>query len=121
MRRSMSAKGDKKGKREMTKFISIYVTVKDKEEAEKIANILVDEKLAACVNIIPNIVSIYNWKGVRERSEEVSMFIKTKNALFKDVAKRIKSVHSYDVPCIVSLPIIEGDKDYLKWLEDETK
>ncbi|MBU0898635.1 MAG: divalent-cation tolerance protein CutA [Nanoarchaeota archaeon] len=105
----------------MTEFVSVYITAKDVEEAEKIANVLVDEKLAACVNIIPGIVSIYNWKGNKERSEEISMFVKTKKSLVKEVIEKVKSVHSYDVPCIVSFPILEGDEDYLKYIEEETK
>lgn len=105
----------------MNEFVSVYITAKDKEEAEKIANVLVDEKLVACVNIIPGVVSIYNWKGNKERCEECSMFVKTKKSLVKEVIEKVKSIHSYDVPCIVSLPISDGDEDYLKYIEEETK
>lgn len=98
----------------------IYITTKDEEEAEKIGRALVEEKLAACVNIHP-IKSIYRWKGEIVEESETAMFVKTKAELVNEVIKRVKELHSYEVPCIVSLPIEEGYPDYLKWIKDSTK
>lgn len=98
----------------------IYVTTANEKEAEKIANILVEERLSACANIFP-IRSIYRWKGQVEKDTEVAMFVKTKSELVDDVVKRIKESHSYDVPCIVSLSIEKGNKDFLNWIDESTK
>ena len=101
-------------------YYSIYVTAGDEDEAKKIGKILVEEKLAACVNIHP-IRSIYRWEGNIEEEDEAAMFVKTKAGLADEVIKRVKELHSYEVPCIVSLPIAKGYPDYLKWIEESTK
>ena len=101
-------------------YYSIYVTTTDEDEAKKIGKTLVEEKLAACVNIHP-IRSIYRWEGNIEEEDEAAMFVKTKAELADEVIKRVKELHSYEVPCIVSLPIAKGYPDYLKWIEKSTE
>lgn len=102
------------------KYRLIYITTRDEEEAKKIGRALVEEKLAACVNIHP-IKSIYRWEGEIVEESEMAMFVKTKAELVNEVIKRVKELHSYGVPCIVSLPIEKGYPDYLKWIKDSTK
>ena len=101
-------------------YRSIYITAGDEAEARKIGKTLVEEKLAACVNIHP-IKSIYRWEGKIEEEEEIALFVKTKAELADEVIARVKELHSYDVPCIVSFPIEKGYPDYLKWIEESTK
>ncbi len=102
------------------KFCSIYITAGDEEEAGKIGRALVEEKLAACVNILP-IRSVYRWKDNIEEEGEVVMFVKTRDELADKVIERVKELHSYDVPCIVSFPIEKGNADYLRWIEESTR
>ncbi|MCB9756802.1 MAG: divalent-cation tolerance protein CutA [Candidatus Omnitrophica bacterium] len=103
------------------KFIVVYVTAKDLSEGRKIAQHLLARNLAACVNIIPNIESHYRWQGKVECSSEVLLVIKTRQSFFSKLAKAVKEVHGYDVPEIIALPIIAGEKKYLAWLAAETK
>lgn len=102
----------------MYKFI--YLTAASPEEAEKIGSSLVGEKLAACANFFP-IRSIYTWKGALQKDNETAMFLKTKSSLVDSAVKRIKELHSYEVPCIVSIPIEKGLTEYLKWVDESTK
>jgi periplasmic divalent cation tolerance protein len=104
----------------MSSPISIYITSPSREMAEKIARALVEEKLAACVNIIPGVRSIYRWKGHVEASSEVVLIAKSRADLFERLEKRVKELHSYTVPCIVAWPIEKGHKPYLDWLAEET-
>jgi len=99
---------------------AIYITTKDEEEAKKIGKALVEEKLAACVNIHP-IESIYRWEGKVQEEGEAAMFVKTKAELADKVIQRVKELHSYEVPCIVCFPIEKGNPDFLKWIEESTK
>ena len=98
----------------------MYVTTKDAAEAEAIGSALVEEKLVACVNIIDGMRSIYRWKGAVERAGEAVLIAKTKEALVPRVIERIKALHSYEVPCIEAIPIVNGNPAYLKWICDET-
>ncbi len=102
------------------RYRSIYITTKDEDEARKIGRTLVDEKLAACVNILP-IKSIYRWEGEIQEEGEAAMLVKTKAELADKVIERVKELHSYEVPCIVSFSIDKGNPDYLKWIEESTK
>ena len=101
-------------------YRSIYITTKDEDEARKIGRTLVEEKLAACINIHP-IESIYRWEGEIEEEGEVAMLVKTKAELADRVIERVKELHSYEVPCIVSFSIDKGNPDYLKWIEESTR
>ena len=102
-------------------YITILASVSSCKEAEKIADVLVDAKLAACVSILQNIKSIYKWQGKKVRSKEILLFIKSKEDKFKQIAEKIKSLHSYQVPEIIALPIIKGSKDYLDWIKQTVK
>ncbi|MFH1364116.1 MAG: divalent-cation tolerance protein CutA [Candidatus Aenigmatarchaeota archaeon] len=102
-------------------YVLIYITAKDAEEAERIGDTLVSEKLAACANVLACMKSFYEWKGKRVCDSEVPLFLKTKKSLVQDVIKRVKEMHSYDVPCVIALPILDGNPDYLKWLGENTK
>ncbi len=101
-------------------FIQIITTVEKKEDAEKIANILLKKRIAACVQIIDNIESYYWWKDKIEKGQEILLFIKTKAEMFEKVEKVVKENHSYEIPEIISFKIYKGSKEYLKWIENET-
>lgn len=98
----------------------IYSTIGDLIDARRIAHTLVEEQLVACVNIIPKIESIYRWQGKIENDEEVVILAKTTDQNVKKVIKRIKLLHSYDLPDIIVLPIIGGLKEYLEYIHIET-
>lgn len=98
--------------------IVVYITVPTEEEASRIAKTIVEERIAGCVNIVKGIRSIYNWQGKIEDDEELLMIIKTQRHLFERLKRRVKELHSYTVPEIIALPIIEGSEDYLKWLKE---
>ena len=99
----------------------IYITAKNAEEAEAIGSALVEERLVACVNIIEKVRSIYRWKGAIERESEAVLIAKTKEPLVAQVIARVKALHSYEVPCIEAIPIVNGHPAYLKWICDETE
>ena len=96
--------------------IVILVTAKDKEEATKIAQGLLAAKLIACANIVEGVRSLFRWQGKIESSAEVLLILKTKRSLFKEVATKVKSLHSYQTPEIIALPIVAGSEDYLGWI-----
>ena len=100
-------------------FSEIYVTAATLKEANGIARAIVEEKLAACVNIFP-ITSLYRWKGNIEEEEEYALSIKTKSALVDKVATRVRQMHSYENPCIISFAIESGSPTYLNWIHEET-
>jgi len=104
----------------MKQFSFVYITAPTKSEAKKIVDVLVSEKLAACGNIF-KIDSIYWWKGKIERGGEYGIFLKTKSNLVEKIIKRVKEIHSYSVPCVVSFEIEKGNNDYLRWIEDSIK
>jgi periplasmic divalent cation tolerance protein len=95
-------------------------TAGSREEAERIATALVDERLAACVNLVAPLTSIYRWKGAVEHAEEVLLVIKTRRAVVSRLTARLAALHSYDVPELIVLPIVAGATPYLDWLRAET-
>lgn len=101
-------------------YIIILCNTNSIDSAETIATFLVKEKLAACVNIVPKIKSIYTWQNKIEKEDEVSMLIKTKQSLFAKVKEKIILLHPYDVPEIISINIQDGAKDYLNWISNNT-
>ncbi len=101
--------------------VVIFVTAANKKEAEKIACALIKEKLAACANIIENLHSIFWWQGKVDNAKEALLIVKTRKALMNKLIKKVKSLHSYEVPEIIALPIICGDKKYLKWIDESTR
>lgn len=104
----------------MKEYVIVLITASSSEEAEKIAQSLVEEKLAACVNIIPGLTSIFTWEGKLDRAAELLLVIKTRQERMKELIKTVKDLHSYSVPEIIALPIIGGSEDYLKWVDEST-
>jgi len=102
-------------------YCVIFCTVPNKEVGLDIATTLVSSQLAACVNIVPGLTSIYTWKGELCNDQELLLIIKTKNNLFANVEEAIKKIHPYEVAEIISLPVISGSHDYLQWIETVTK
>ena len=102
-------------------YVIAYVTARDQDEAKRIGEAIVREKLAACANIIPVIHSIYWWKGSIEEEKECLLLLKTKKTLVPKLIKRVKELHSYDVPCVDIIPVTDGNKEYFKWVEEVTK
>lgn len=100
--------------------IVIFVTAKDESQANKIAEKLVAEKLVACANIVPGVQSIFRWDGKIDRAREILLILKSRRRHFPAIVKTVKALHSYDVPEVIALPIIEGNKDYLKWITETT-
>ncbi len=101
-------------------FSIIYITAGDMAEARKIGRQLVEERLAACVNIFP-ITSIFRWKDNIDEANEFGIFVKTRSEKVKDIEKRVKEIHSYEVPCVLSFSIEEGSAEYLKWINESVE
>lgn len=104
----------------MTAAVVVLSTAGSRAEAERIATALVDERLAACVNVIAGLTSIYRWQGNIERAAEVLLVIKTRRASAPRLIARLGALHSYDVPEAIVLPIAAGSRPYLQWLLGET-
>ena len=105
----------------MSDPVVVFVTCGSEEEGLKIANALVQEHLAACVNLISPIRSVYRWEGKIWDEKEWLLIIKTQKDRFEELEKKVKSLHSYSVPEIISLPIEEGSSDYLDWIRASTE
>jgi periplasmic divalent cation tolerance protein len=103
----------------MQTYIQVTTTTETKEQAQTIAQHLVETKLAACVQIVGPIASIYHWKGKVENAQEWLCLIKTKDGLYNKMETAIKSLHPYETPEIIAVPIVKGSKEYLNWLDDE--
>lgn len=101
-------------------FSVCFVTTPTKAVAEKLAEHLVVGKLAACVNIIPQITSVYEWEGKINRDEESLMMIKTQTSMVEALIAAVKKEHPYDVPEVISVPMGEGNVDYLNWVRTNT-
>ncbi len=99
----------------------ILSTTDSEELARRIAAALVDAHAAACVNILPGMTSVYRWEGKTYDSREWLLLIKTQADRFEDVRSRIRSMHSYQLPEVIALPIAAGDQEYLRWIRSETK
>jgi periplasmic divalent cation tolerance protein len=105
----------------MSDELIVLVTTADAEEASRIAEVLVSERLAACVNIVPAIESIYRWEGKVTRDPESLMIIKTTAERYEDLERRVKELHSYSTPEVIGLKIERGSEQYLQWLTDSTR
>jgi periplasmic divalent cation tolerance protein len=102
-------------------YIIIFVTAANTAQARKIAKALIKKKLAACVNIVEKIESVFWWKAKVDRGDETLLIIKSKKSLFDSIVKTVKSLHSYEVPEIIALPIAAGEKKYLTWIDDSIR
>ena len=98
-------------------FFLTYITTKNEEEALTLANLAVKKNLAACGNIIPNMKSIYKWQNKLQKDKETLLILKTNSNKYPLLEKLILEEHSYEVPCILKIPINDGNKEYLKWIE----
>ena len=103
----------------MTNKIVVYSTCSNPKEAEQLARRLVEQRLAACVNVIPRIKSFYRWKGKVERGAELLLVIKTSRELFPRLRAELERQHSYEIPELVALPIVDGAPNYLNWMDGE--
>jgi periplasmic divalent cation tolerance protein len=101
--------------------IVVLVTASNPEEAARLAQALVDERLAACVNVVPGLRSVYRWQGRVEEADEVLVIIKTARHLLPATTRRVESLHSYTVPEVIALPIIGGAAPYLEWLAGQVR
>ncbi|MDC0335371.1 divalent-cation tolerance protein CutA [Pseudodesulfovibrio sp.] len=99
----------------------VYMTCETKDEAESIGAVLVERRLAACVNILPGMQSMYWWEGKVEQAQEVVLIAKTMTSLVDELTQAVKAMHSYDVPCVVAMPLEGGNPDFLAWIREETK
>jgi periplasmic divalent cation tolerance protein len=102
-------------------YIIVFVTASNLEEAKRIAKALVDEKLAACVNILAHTESIFHWKGKVWDAKEALLIAKTKKKNFVKLNKRVLEMHSYEVPEIIALPIIAASEKYIDWIDETLK
>lgn len=102
-------------------FRSIYVTTASVEEAQRIGRALLEERLVACVNILPDALSLYRWEGAVQEDQETVFFAKTRADLADAAIARIRELHGYTVPCALALPIEAGNADYLRWIAEETR
>jgi periplasmic divalent cation tolerance protein len=103
----------------MTDKIVVLTNCGSADEAARIARSLVEKRLAACVNITPAVRSFYRWKGVIEDEQESLLVIKSSRALFDELRAEIEKLHSYEVPEVIAVPIVDGSEGYLEWLERE--
>ena len=103
----------------MTDKIVVLSTCASEDEAARIARALIEHKLAACVNLVPSIRSFYRWKNVIEDNKEVLLVIKTSRGLCDAVRSQIEKLHSYELPEVVALPVVDGSEQYLDWLDRE--
>lgn len=102
-------------------YALVYITTSGEEESKKIGRMVVEERLAGCVNIIPTIESFYWWKGEIEEDNESILIAKTKVSNVENIIKRVKEIHSYENPAILAIPIINGSKEYLDYLDAEIR
>lgn len=103
----------------MNRYI-VYMTASDTDEALRIGRALVAEKLAACVNVLGPITSVYEWQGKVEEGGEVAFIAKTTDQRMAALTQRVKDLHSYDCPCVVAVPVAAGNPDFLTWIDSET-
>src|SRR5438045_2505648 len=105
----------------MTQIVFAYITCRKKSEAKKIGKVLLQERLAACINIFDKMHSMYWWNNKIEEANETVLIAKTTKKLFPKLAEKVKSIHSYEVPCILQVPIPDGNREYVDWLLSNVK
>ena len=102
-------------------YTVVFITTATADEAQKISRTLLDQRLAACINIVPKVSSQFWWQGKIDSAQENLLIVKTKASQLDEIIKLVKGLHSYGVPEIIALPIIGGNQDYLEWIETEVK
>jgi periplasmic divalent cation tolerance protein len=103
----------------MSEQIVVLMTAGSQEEAERIANTLVADMLAACVNVVPGVTSIYRWEGKVQRDQEWLLVAKSRHDVLDLLVRRVQGLHSYDVPEVIALPLVGGSEAYLGWIDRE--
>jgi len=101
--------------------IVLFITTANAEEAQRIAGVLLNERKAACVNIVPRVDSLFWWQGKLDAAQESLLIVKSKASVLSEIVRLVRELHSYDVPEIIALPIIGGNQDYLEWIGKEVK
>ena len=101
----------------MSEQLVVLMTAGSREEAEKIADTLVKEMLAACVNLLPGVTSVYRWEGQVQRDQEWLLIAKSTREALDDLVRRVQALHSYDLPEIIALPVVGGSEAYLRWVD----
>lgn len=101
--------------------IVLFITTANAEEAQRIAGVLLNERKAACVNIVPRVDSLFWWQGKLDSAQESLLIVKSKASVLSEIVRLVREHHSYDVPEIIALPIIGGNQDYLEWIGKEVK
>jgi periplasmic divalent cation tolerance protein len=104
-----------------TPYIIVFVTTANKMEAEKISRTLLEERFVACANIVSPVASFFRWRGNIDCADECFVMMKSRRDLFAALAQRVKELHSYEVPEILALPIVEGSADYLAWISENLR
>ena len=102
--------------KEKISAIIIFITAETEEEADKIADVLIKQKKAACVSIIPRLKSLFWWRGKIDSADEALLLVKTEECFLDDVVKLVKGLHSYEVPEVVAVPVLGGNEEYLEWI-----
>ncbi len=100
--------------------VFVYVTVGDRKAALAIGRALVEARLAACANVIDGMESIYRWQGAVEQAQEAVLILKTRSTLLETLTEKVRELHDYDCPCVVALPILGGNPEYLDWIAEQT-
>jgi periplasmic divalent cation tolerance protein len=103
----------------MSEYVVVFMTASSLDEAETIAHTLVEERLAACVNIVPSITSVYRWEGATHHDQETLLIAKTRRSAFSRLAQRVKEVHSYETPEVIAVRVEDGLPAYLSWIAQE--
>ena len=102
---------------EESAYIVLFITTATAEEAQRISKVLLNQRKAACVNIVPRVSSLFWWQDKLDSAQESLLVIKTKAAQLNEIVRLVKELHSYDVPEIIALPIVGGNQDYLEWID----
>lgn len=104
-----------------TPYVVVLATAPTREQAEQIEENVIQERLAACVTVVPHATSVYRWEGEVHKDQEVLLIAKTRAALFPALVARVQQLHSYQVPEVIALQVVEGAQNYLQWLARETR
>ena len=104
-----------------TSQVVVLITTATEEEAHRIAEMLLNQRKVACVNIVPRVDSLFRWQGKLDSAQESLLIIKTRASLLPEIIEMVKKAHSYELPEIIALPIVGGNEDYLKWIDSEVE
>jgi len=102
-------------------YTVLFITTANIKEAQRISSVLLNQKKAACVNIVPKVSSLFWWQDKLDSAQESLLIVKTKTSLLNEVVTLVREIHSYDIPEIIALPIVGGNQDYLDWIGKEVK